>query len=242
MIKKIPWQCNIEGFYTVRTTELESFMMCGLKYEKDVFEKTAERMDVFMVGKLWHNVLEARMMKQEIWEDEEMTLEEREWMEYLRGIKLPEYEKIVVEKTYGVLFGDVLYLEGTLDVIGVISEERKEVEILDFKTANSFSMWEEEEYQASRKQAVVYPWLFRQYNPSWEVKAFKYYVFLKKSKPELRVYEFNYTKEEVEKDVKEMIRKYLEYKKTGVPPKQEGPWCRWCKLRDVCKKGEEAVV
>ena len=37
-----------QGFIQVRTTELESYMMCGLKYENDRFEMTEDKVDIFL--------------------------------------------------------------------------------------------------------------------------------------------------------------------------------------------------
>ena len=44
------------------------------------------------------------MYKGDVWEDEVMSLEERGWIDYLKEVELPEYEGVVQERTYGVMF------------------------------------------------------------------------------------------------------------------------------------------
>lgn len=238
-----------DKFVTIRTTWLESFLQCWYKsfMNKEVFTKYS----IFHIGKQLHKYMQAMMMwREKAGEhilDEIMTIKEswfisKCWnrleeydednetkyskidmneMSYWVYIEFPESEVIPwSDKKY------LVYLEGTLD--GVRYNDDWTTSIIDLKSAAS--MWKEEDMD-EKLQKIIYPWLYRKYNPNETISDFTYLVFDKRVTPKFAPFIYEPDKEEVEKLAYAAIKEYMKAYITKQYITHRSWKCNWCSLK-----------
>ena len=244
-------------FITIRTTALEQFLQCWYKYfnNKEIFTKYS----IFHIGKQLHKYLQARMLGKDAAAekilDEVSTIEENNFirksgnvLEKYDALNWTNYWKIDMNEMSYWLYIEydaikamwdkdlskiewiwdgkyLIYLEWTLD--GVRYNDDWTVSIIDLKSASS--MWKQDDMN-EKLQKIVYPWLYRNYNPNDVIRDFTYIVFDKKTNPSVKMFEYKPNKDEVNKIVMKDINTYMRAKILKEYTTHRTWKCRWCSL------------